>query len=162
VRHLQTAPETAFAQLSSSQAQRVLEHARVLRLKGGHAEALLRGKNLGLMCADENSIEACLFRRAASGLGARVSHIRPLAPEGDPGLVRDTSRMLGRLYDAVECQGLPVLLVQAIRADAGVPVYDDFSSLREPAADLVRELLLDVDGDLPSLTLQALLLSTIP
>jgi len=160
VLHVVPGPEAG--PLSPTEAQAVLESARLLLLAGdGGPGCLMRGKNLGLMCDDEDSGEAALFRRAATALGARVSHIRPLPPDSDPKVVRDTARILGRLYDAVECQGLPFPLVQAIRANAGVPVYDAMSSLRQPAAHLVRGVLGDFEGDVASLTLQALLLSTL-
>lgn len=157
------APGPKTGPLPPVEVQALLESARVLRraVESGGPICLLRDKNLGLMCADEDSAEAALFRRAANGLGARVSHLRPLAPDIDPKVVRDTARMLGRLYDAVECQGLSRALVQAIRVDAGVPVHDAMASLREPEALLVRDALGGSEGDIPTLTLQTLLLSTL-
>ena len=57
----------------------LLEQARILwRAAGdGTLRPLLKGKNLGLLCAVDDSLEAILFRRAATELGARVAHIRP-------------------------------------------------------------------------------------
>jgi ornithine carbamoyltransferase len=160
---LHVVPAVAAEPLSPSEAQALLESARLLHLarQDGAAICLLRGKNLGLICEDEESFEAALFQRAATCLGARVSHIRPLPADSDPKVVRDTARVLGRLYDAVECQGLPGTLVESIRADAGVPVYDAMSLLREPAVRLVRDVLGDSEADIAVTTLQALLLSTL-
>ena len=51
--------------------------------RGRTPDALLRGKNLGLVCDSEDGADALLFREAAAALGASVSHIRPeLAPPG--------------------------------------------------------------------------------
>lgn len=156
-------PRSAADPLIPAHAEFVLEKARVLERAAavGRLDALLRGKNLALMCDREDSPEAVLFRRAASALGARVSPIRPLAADADPQVVRDTARMLGRLYDAVECQGLPALLVQTIRAEAGVPVYDELSCLALPTETPVRALA-DTDAAAARCAaLQTLLLSTI-
>ena len=73
-----------------------------------------------------------------------------------------TARMLGRLYDAVECQGMAADLVHRLGADAGVPVYDAIASQRHPTAKLDGLL----GGDSPALdkrrfVLQAVLLSTV-
>jgi ornithine carbamoyltransferase len=89
---------------------------------------LLRGRNFGLITERGDSDEAGLFQRAAASLGARVALIRPsvagLLGNND---VADTARWLGRLYDAIECQGLPGERVKRIRAGAGIPVFDDIA-----------------------------------
>jgi len=125
----------------------------------GRLDLLLRGKNVALMCDRDDSAEAALFCRAASALGARVSSIRPLAADADLQVVRDTARLLGRLYDAVECQGLPASLVQAIRAAAGVPVYDELSRPALPTVAPARDRP-DTDGARCA-ELQMMLLNTI-
>ena len=48
--------------------------------------------------------------------------------------------MLGRLYDAVECQGMPLDLVQKIKAQAGVPVFFRLASADHPTAALADRL----------------------
>ena len=104
-----------------------------------------------------------LFRRAALELGAHVAHIRPsLNGLSTPHEVQHTASMLGRLYDAVECQGMAADLVHQMGVDAGVPVYDGVASKRHPTARLVD--LLDGDAsarDKRRFVLQAVLLSTI-
>jgi ornithine carbamoyltransferase len=98
---------------------------------------LFRGKNLGLLCQTEVADDALLFRRAAEDLGARVAHIRSsLSKLSSPRLVRDTARTLGRLYDAIECQGLASDLVRQIGDEAGVPVYDNIAGASHPTARL--------------------------
>ena len=97
----------------------------------------LRGRNIGLMCEAAAHPDAALFEQAAIGLGAHVSHIRPSVGDlaGDA-TVRDTARMLGRLYDAVDCEGLPGALVEGLRTHAGVPVFDGMGSAAQPGAAL--------------------------
>ena len=110
---------------------------------GSDTEGLLRGKILGLVCDSESDADAMLFRQAAVALGASVSHIRPdLAPPGGAtgnGPLR-TARLLGRLYDAIECQGLAPALVRQLASEAGVPVFDGLATLAHPSARLAAEL----------------------
>ena len=130
--------------------------------KAGQTQPLLRGKNLGLLCEVDDD-DAALFRRAAMEMGARVAHIRPSLSElSTPQEVQHTARMLGRLYDAVECQGMAPALVQQVSNEAGVPVYDGIASKDHPTARLAELL---GNGSRPAdnrrFVLQALLLSTI-
>ena len=107
--------------------------------------------------------DAAVFRRAAVEMGAHVAHIRPSLTElSTPLEVQDTARMLGRLYDAVECQGMAADLVHQLGIDADVPVFDAIASQRHPTAKLDGLL----GGDSPALdkrrfVLQAVLLSTV-
>ncbi len=143
----------------------VLDNARALQLaaQAGGAQALLRGRKFGLMCEVDSATDAALFRRAAVELGAHVARIQPslTALSTAPEVLR-TARMLGRLYDAVECQGMSADLVHQLSADAGVPVFDAVASQRHPTAQLDALL----RGDSPALdrrrfVLQAVLLSTV-
>ncbi len=143
----------------------VLDHARALQLaaRAGDLRASLRGRNFGLMCEADESGDAALFRRAAVELGAHVAHIRPSLTElSTPQEVQHTARMLGRLYDAVECQGVASELVHQMGIDAGIPVYDGIASLHHPTAKL--DALLGGDSsplDKRCFVLQAVLLSTV-
>jgi ornithine carbamoyltransferase len=123
----------------------VLASARLLQRAdpGSDTESLLRGKNLGLVCDSETGADAILFREAAAALGASVSHIRPeLAPPGGAtgnGPLR-AARVLGRLYDGIECQGLVPALVRQLARAAGVPVFDGLATAAHPSARLAQEL----------------------
>ena len=93
--------------------------------RGGCGEKPLRGKHLGLICERPNSPDAELFQRAASRLGARVACIKPeVADSLDAEQVTHTAHLLGRLYDAVECQGLSGEYIGVVRSAAGIPVLD--------------------------------------
>jgi ornithine carbamoyltransferase len=123
----------------------LLATARMLQ-RAGQGEAsglLLRGKNLGLVCESEDDCDAVLFRNAASALGASVSHIRPDPADGRPsagtGLL-ETARVLGRLYDGIECQGLTPTLVRQLGREAGVPVFDRIAGANHATAKLAQRL----------------------
>lgn len=151
--------------LSAAEAAALLSSARTLQraAASGRPQPLLRGKNLGLLCDDDARREALLFRRAATELGARVAHIRnTIAEDTDAQRLQDTARMLGRLYDAVECEGLPHELVEQLAADAGVPVYDGSALPQHPTAALADQLDGEgAPGDKRVYVLQALLVRTI-
>ncbi len=154
----------AVAPIAPRDASVVLEQARALQLaaRAGGLRASLRGRYFGLMCQLDGD-DAALFRRAATELGARVAYVRPsLGASSTPQDLQHTARMLGRLYDAIECQGLPATLVQQIGLDAGVPVYDGIACENHPTAQLVAQL--DGEGspaDKRRFVLQAALLSTL-
>ena len=116
-----------------------------------------------MLCEADDSGDAALFRRAAVELGPQVAHIRPSLTElrTSPD-VRRTAYTLGRLYDAVDCQGMASDLVHQMGVYASVPVYDGVASQEHPTAKLVN--LLDGDAlnhDKRRFVLQAVLLSTI-
>lgn len=135
-----------------AQAQALLQAALA-----GETHPLLKDRKLGLLCEDGQAELALLFRRAASGLGAHVAHVRPsLSNLSNPQEVQHTARMLGRLYDAVECQGMAPGLVRQIGQCAGVPVFDQLAG----DADLLDDVAADA-GDTRCFVLQALLLQAI-
>jgi len=151
-------------EMSPREVNAVLASARTLQraAQTGTTQPLLRGKNLGLLCEADDD-DAALFRRAALELGAQVAHIRPsLSKLSTPRDVQHTARVLGRLYDAVECQGAPLALVQQLGNDAGVPVYDGLASQDHPTAYLADLLGGDTSAaDNRRFVLQAVLLSTL-
>lgn len=119
----------------------LLAAAQGLRLaaEAGQARALLRGKNIGLLCESPDSPDAMRFQLAAAELGAKVARILPsLATLDSEEQVANTARVLGRLYDAVECQGLNPLLVQQLQRAAGVPVFAGLGSADHPSHALAE------------------------
>lgn len=103
----------------------------------GRVEPLLRGKYFGLICEQQDSEAAELFYAAAVALGAQVARIRPSIARLDGR--HDAASMavwLGRLYDAVECLGVPAETVEQIRRSAGIPVFDGILTSGRGAAAL--------------------------
>jgi len=127
---------------TSHDAAQLLARARELdSLHSGMAPRMLRGKNIGLLCDADDNVDAALFQRAASALGAQVARLRPnLTATSTPQEVQHTARILGRLYDAVECVGMAPELVDRIGAEAGVPVFDGIASPQHPTAALANQL----------------------
>ena len=144
----------------------VLRSARALEdaAPAGGARQLLRGKNFGLLTlageADEGVVR---FRRAALGLGAQVAHIgSSLSDLGSAEDLRATARMLSRLYDAIECQGLAPEVVRQLREACDVPVFDGIGAAGGAATRIAERL----EGQIPledkrCHVLQALLLGAL-
>jgi ornithine carbamoyltransferase len=133
----------AFHQLSPLNVASLLSRARLLQHAAleGRIAPLLRGKNFGVLCETQNSEDLALFRRAAEELGAHVATIRPsLSTANSPQEARHTARVLGRLYDAVECQGIDPALVLQIGQYAGIPVYEGAATQDHPTARLAELL----------------------
>jgi len=122
-----------WAQDSAALRARAIDLRRA-RDAGMPPQLLLRGKNIGLLCESETDADAELLRGAAQELGANVAHIRPsLSDLSNPQDIGRTARILGRLYDAVVCQGMAAHLVRQLRGDAGVPVLEGIPSWSDGA-----------------------------
>jgi len=158
------APEAA-ARLSPPQVTSLLERARMLQRAAleGTTPRLLRGKNLGLLRETQDNEALALFLRSAGELGAHVATMHcGLSAASAPRDVQHTARMLGRLYDALECQGIDPAVVQQIARHAGIPVYEGVAMERHPSAGLA-ELLGDEtsQADNRRFVLQAVLLDSV-
>jgi len=151
-------------EMSPPDATALLANARNLQrvAEAGQARPLLRGKNIGLLCETDDDHDAILFRRAVTSLGAHFARIRPsLSDLSTPQEVQHTARMLGRLYDAVVCQGMPTSVVQQVRKDAGVPVFDGIASWDHPTDKLAEHLGEGVADENRNFLLQAVLLTAL-
>lgn len=109
----------------------------------GAVPELLRGMYIALLSNEHASPHAATFHAAASELGARVVRVRAQDPasacQRDP---RDTAGLLGRLYRAIECQGLSAEEIRQIDRDAGVPVYNGIGSWEHPTRLLADVMVL--------------------
>ncbi|MEO6281250.1 ornithine carbamoyltransferase [Roseateles sp.] len=123
----------------------LLAQARALVVAKAQAgQSLMKGKRLALVSASEPDETALEFAQAATALGAHVSFLRPgLDERSSARQVDATASMLGRLYDAVECQQLPATLVRRLALGAGIPVFAGLATPGHPTSALVAQL----DGD---------------
>jgi hypothetical protein len=84
----------------------------------------LTGLRVGLVCGDSEAELAAQFKAAAQGLGAQVTLLDPARMLGEGTGLDPVARMLGRLYGAVACHGLPSTLTQRLARAAAVPVVE--------------------------------------
>ena len=118
--------------LTSSDAQTLLSTAKALKqAKGGSAP--LKGKHVALLREQPAHAAADVFTSAARGLGAQVTHIRPSASRlSETDDLRDAARVLGRLYDAIECDGMGQAFMLELARMAAVPVCNVLLKERHP------------------------------
>lgn len=132
---------SAFHALSPQDETALVMRARLLQAASlrGAPSLQLKGKKLGILCdegGDRNESRQ-LFQHAAEELGAHVAIIRPaLSSLGNPGEIEHTARVLGRFYDALECQGMAPEVVRQIGRHAGIPVYDGLACASHSTARL--------------------------
>jgi ornithine carbamoyltransferase len=127
----------------------------------GTEQQQLRGKEIALLFAKTSTRTRCAFEVAAFDQGAHVSFIGPHDSQlGEKESVKDTARVLGRLYDAIEYRGFEQSVVGELAAHSGVPVYNgltneyhptqvlaDFMTMQEHCRKPLREMKLAYVGD---------------
>ncbi|WP_457419847.1 hypothetical protein [Roseateles sp. P5_E7] len=109
--------------------QALLQRAQALQLGAPQHQQLLLGKRLGLMTTHPEGEDAQLFEQAARGLGAHVSLIPPPTEqdEGNAQQLADIGRLLGRLYDTVECQGISSDMVKRLAQAGNLTMHNGLS-----------------------------------
>jgi len=132
------------ARLSSADLDALLYTAATLdRAKQpSHGWRPLRGRRLALLCncADDTTLS---FQRAVHELGGTATRLD--AKEWLSNAIErmpDAARVLGRLYDGIDCCDLPAPLVDQIEAHSGVPVFNGIARPEHP----LRQLIVDARG----------------
>lgn len=101
----------------------------------------LRGRHVALLCSAPDSAPAQLFCDAAAALGAKLSIVRPHAAQlADPQRGDAAARMLGRLYDAIGCDGGDAAMLATLVRESEAPVLTLPSGVQHPTpllADLM-------------------------
>jgi ornithine carbamoyltransferase len=107
-----------------------MAHALKRANAAGSAQRPLRGKNLAVLSDKTADGKSSDFQRAATELGAQVAHVRP----GESRIegASHAARLLGRLYDAIDCEGLDAATLQQIDREAGVPVFNGLADDAHP------------------------------
>ncbi|MEY9329494.1 ornithine carbamoyltransferase [Sinorhizobium fredii] len=123
--------------------------------RSGKETPRLRGKNIALL-SEEDSIGTLFGSEvAAYDQGARVISLTlPAGYAGQCGSLKDTARMLSRIYDAVEYCGHAQSAVEELAAHADVPVYNGFTDESHPIQALADLLTMREAADkaLPEVT----------
>ena len=99
----------------------------------GREEQRLIGKNIALIFEKDSTRTRCAFEVAAYDQGAHVTFIGPSGSHmGSKETVKDTARVLGRMYDAIEYRGFGTAVAEELAAYAGVPVYNGLTDEWHP------------------------------
>src|SRR5690349_7007682 len=101
----------------------------------------LRGKNIALIFEKTSTRTRCSFEVAAYDQGAHVTYLDPTGSQiGHKETMKDTARVLGRLYDAIEYRGFDQDMVQTLADWAGVPVFNGLTDEFHPTQILADML----------------------
>ncbi len=99
----------------------------------GTEQKKLVGKNIALIFEKASTRTRCAFEVAAFDQGAQVSYIGPSGSQiGHKESMKDTARVLGRMYDGIEYRGFGQEIVEELGAHAGVPVWNGLTDEFHP------------------------------
>lgn len=99
----------------------------------GTEQPLLRRNNIALIFEKTSTRTRCAFEVAAHDQGASVTYIDPSSSQiGHKESMKDTARVLGRLYDAIEYRGFKQEVVEELARHAGVPVFNGLTDEYHP------------------------------
>lgn len=109
--------------------------------KAGQEQQYLKGKNIALIFEKTSTRTRCAFEVAARDQGAGVTYLEPSGSQiGHKESIKDTARVLGRMYDGIEYRGFRQAVVEELAAYAGVPVFNGLTDEFHPTqmlADLL-------------------------
>ncbi|MFH9013512.1 ornithine carbamoyltransferase [Streptomyces sp. NPDC017943] len=109
--------------------------------RAGAETRYLRGRNIALIFEKTSTRTRCAFEVAAADQGASTTYLDPSGSQiGHKESVRDTARVLGRMYDAIEYRGDSQQKVEELAAYAGVPVYNGLTDDWHPTQMLADVL----------------------
>ncbi|MGC8729552.1 MAG: ornithine carbamoyltransferase [Elusimicrobiales bacterium] len=93
----------------------------------------LTGKNIALIFEKSSTRTRCAFEVAAHDQGAHVTYLEPTGSQmGHKETIRDTARVLGRMYDGIEYRGFGQEIVEELAKYAGVPVWNGLTNEWHP------------------------------
>ena len=99
----------------------------------GTEQQRLKGKNIALIFEKTSTRTRCAFEVAAYDQGAHVTYIDPTSSQlGHKESIKDTARVLGRMYDGIEYRGFAQEIVEELARYAGVPVWNGLTNEWHP------------------------------
>lgn len=99
----------------------------------GTEQPRLKGKNIVLLFEKDSTRTRCAFEVAALDQGAHVTYLGPSGSQmGKKESMKDTARVLGRMYDGIEYRGYGQNIVEALAEYSGVPVWNGLTNEFHP------------------------------
>ncbi|MGI5845259.1 MAG: ornithine carbamoyltransferase [Candidatus Xenobium sp.] len=103
----------------------------------GNEKPRLLGKNIALIFEKESTRTRCAFEVAAQDQGAHATYLGPSGSHiGVKETMKDTARVLGRMYDGIEYRGFGQSIVEELAEYAGVPVWNGLTDEFHPTQAL--------------------------
>jgi ornithine carbamoyltransferase len=116
----------------------------------GTEQQRLKGKNVVLLFAKDSTRTRCAFEVAALDQGAGVTFLGPSGSQmGKKESMKDTARVLGRMYDGIEYRGFGQEIVEELGKYAGVPVWNGLTNEYHPTQILADFLTMQEHSDKP-------------
>ncbi|MBX7549455.1 ornithine carbamoyltransferase [Streptomyces sp. NPDC004232] len=118
--------------------------------RAGAEPQYLKGRNIALVFEKTSTRTRCAFEVAAADQGAHTTYLDPAGSQiGHKESVKDTARVLGRMFDAIEYRGHGQGVVEELAAHAGVPVYNGLTDEWHPTQMLADVLTMTEHTDKP-------------
>jgi ornithine carbamoyltransferase len=116
----------------------------------GTERARLAGKNIALIFEKSSTRTRCAFEVASYDQGAHVTYIGPSGSHiGQKETMKDTARVLGRMYDGIEYRGFGQSIVEELARWAGVPVWNGLTDEFHPTQLLADLMTIEEHSDKP-------------
>ena len=116
----------------------------------GTEQPVLHGKDICLIFEKTSTRTRCSFEVAAHNQGAHVTYLDPSGSQiGHKESMKDTARVLGRMFDAIEFRGAGQGMVEELAEYAGVPVYNGLTDDWHPTQMLADMLTMTEHSDKP-------------
>lgn len=116
----------------------------------GTEQPKLQGKNIALIFEKDSTRTRCAFEVAAFDQGARITYLGPSGSQiGKKESMKDTARVLGRMYDGIEYRGFGQDIVEELGKYAGVPVWNGLTNEFHPTQILADFLTMMEFSDKP-------------
>jgi ornithine carbamoyltransferase len=116
----------------------------------GTEQPRLKGKNVALIFEKDSTRTRCAFEVAAFDQGAQVTYLGPTGSQiGKKESMKDTARVLGRMYDGIEYRGFAQSTVEELAAYSGVPVWNGLTNEFHPTQILADFLTMMEHSDKP-------------
>jgi ornithine carbamoyltransferase len=118
--------------------------------KAGREKQYLKGKNIALIFEKSSTRTRCSFEVAAFDQGANVTYLGPTGSQiGYKESMKDTARVLGRMYDGIEYRGYGQKTVEELAENAGVPVWNGLTNEFHPTQILADFLTMQEHSSKP-------------
>ncbi len=110
----------------------------------------LKGKNVALIFEKASTRTRCAFEVAVNDQGGNVTYLGPSGSQiGTKESMKDTARVLGRMYDGIEYRGFAQSIVEELGAYAGVPVWNGLTNEFHPTQILADFMTMMEHSDKP-------------
>ncbi len=110
----------------------------------------LKGKNIALIFEKASTRTRCAFEVAVHDQGGHVTYIDPVGSQlGHKESLKDTARVLGRMYDGIEYRGFHQTVVEDIARYSRVPVWNGLTDEAHPTQVLADLLTMEEFGEKP-------------